>query len=157
MSERNAGSGSHDRDTAADADRIAMSIVADGGTPDLDQFLSVLRDRRRRCVLYCLLDGDVRERGVLARRVAARLDRVSPADVPERRSDQVEAALAHVDLPMLAAADVISYDHRTGSFQFDDLPGPLEALIDACAPFDEFAHIDELSDDSGADTPARDR
>jgi len=71
--------------------------------------------------------------------------------VSERRSDQVEAALAHVDLPMLAAADVISYDHRTGSLQFDELPSPLEALIDACAPFDD------LSDGSGADTPARDR
>ncbi|MFD1563454.1 hypothetical protein ACFR99_07825 [Haloarchaeobius amylolyticus] len=151
MADRHPGSNGRDRDVAVGDDTNATSSGGNGGISDPDEWLQLLSDRRRRYLLYCLRDDDVRKQGTLARRVAARLAHTSPEEVPERRSETVEASLVHVDIPMLADAGVVSYDRRTGTIRFDDLPDGLEHLLDACATLDESRGSGDLPGTSARD------
>lgn len=151
MVEGNGGSERSGRDAAIEGD-AASATVTDGGVPALDEFVRVLSERRRRCILYCLREDNVADIGGLARRVAARLDRTSPKEVSERRRETVEISLVHVELPMLADAGVVSYDRRTGTLRLDHPSAPVKTLLDACATFDErgCTRADPDRDDDGS-------
>ena len=112
--------------------------VADGGAPDLDEFLRLLSNRRRRYALYYLREHDLRERDRLARYVAAELAESGPEDVADGRIEEVETMLVHVDVPMLEETGVVSADHRTETLRFDYPSSSLDALLEACAALEEF-------------------
>lgn len=143
MVETDPNSGGGHRSSERGEEPAVVSNVADEGMPDIDEFLRVLSDRRRRCVLYCLLADDLRDVSALARRVAARLDRTSPDDVTDARYEQLRITLVHVDIPMLAETGIVSYDRRTGDLRLDSPPTPVERLLESCATLEDDVGIDE--------------
>ncbi|SEW14257.1 DUF7344 domain-containing protein [Natrinema salifodinae] len=155
MAERDGDSERGERDTGIEGGP-AFPTVTDGGVPALDEFVRVLSERRRRCLLYCLWEDDVRDVDDLAGRVATRLDRLSPDEAAESRREAVEISLVHVDLPMLEDVGIISYDRRTRTLSLDHPPMPIETLVDACETLDECAHVDERRE-SGESTDASSR
>ncbi|WP_226480545.1 DUF7344 domain-containing protein [Natrinema amylolyticum] len=136
---------------------IVASSVADGGVPDLDELLRVLSNRRRRCVLYCLLADDLRDVDALAKHVAARLERTGPESVEDARYEEIKVTLVHADIPMLAETGVVSYDRRTGDLRLDYPPTPIETLLESCAAVDEYADADEVRGDGSDRASSRDR
>lgn len=86
-------------------------------TPSLDTVFSLLASRRRRlvCLHFARADETATEVTDLAERVAAMEAAGEPSDALRA---EVEAALRHVHLPKLADADVVDYDHRSGSVRY---------------------------------------
>ncbi|NUB89545.1 hypothetical protein HTZ84_20380 [Haloterrigena sp. SYSU A558-1] len=110
--------------------------AVDGGGSDLDEFLRLLGERRRRYALYVMRERNVEELSVLARRIAAELAGATPDAVDETRRKEVETMLVHADVPALAAAGIVSYDRRTETLSLEHLPESLETVLDACATID---------------------
>ncbi|ADB62106.1 hypothetical protein Htur_3242 [Haloterrigena turkmenica DSM 5511] len=121
--------------------------AVDGGGSDLDEFLRLLGERRRRYALYVMRERNVEELSVLARRIAAELAGATPDAVDETHRKEVETMLVHADVPALAAAGIVSYDRRTETLRLEHLPEPLEAVLEACATPDG---VDSLTGE-GAD------
>jgi len=104
--------------------------VADGGGPSadgvatltLDTVFSLLSNRRRRYVIYCLLDGETEtvECSALAERVAAW--EADDGDPTEERLEAVSADLYHSHLPRLDAENVVDFDPRTEVVRFRGQP-----------------------------------
>ena len=138
------------RFAGANGNAVTASSIADGGTPDLDEFLRILSNRRRRCVLYCLVADDLRDVDRLAKRVTARLERTVPDTVDDARYEEMKTNLIHVDIPMLADTGVVSYDRRNGNLCLDYPPAPIETLLESCAALDEYADGDELRGTDGS-------
>lgn len=148
MAERDDGFDGRDR-SGDEVEPVSVPGVTDGGVPDLDEFLRVLSDRRRRCALYCLWEDDLRDLDALAKHVAARLERTSPEEVSESQYEEAKVALIHIDVPLLEETGVVSYDQRNENLCLDYPPAPLETLLDACATLDEYADRPDGSDGSG--------
>ncbi|MFC7249008.1 hypothetical protein ACFQJ5_04045 [Halomicroarcula sp. GCM10025324] len=83
----------------------------------------ILGSRRRRVVLAVVseTDGAV-ERAQLARRVAALEEGTRAVEVNHDVERATEIRLHHVDLPRLAAADLVHYDPDLGIVENDELP-----------------------------------
>ncbi|WP_126662157.1 DUF7344 domain-containing protein [Haloterrigena salifodinae] len=112
---------------------VTPTDAVDGGGSDLDKFLRLLCERRRRYALYVMRERSTEELSVLARRIAAELDGTTPDAVDETHRKTIETMLVHADVPALAAAGIVSYDRRTETLRLEGLPEPLEAVLDACA------------------------
>jgi hypothetical protein len=85
------------------------------GSPKLDDVFGHLSHRRRRLLLYELLDaaGPVGRRE-LARRVVARERGCDPEAVPDDELTRAIVSLDHAHLPRLVDAGVVGYDRETG-------------------------------------------
>lgn len=83
----------------------------------------ILGSHRRRLVLAVVseTDGAV-DRAHLARRIAALEDGTRDAEVGHDAQRATEVRLHHVDLPRLAAADLIRYDPERELVESDELP-----------------------------------
>ena len=132
MSERADDSDAGDRDAS---ERIAAAGPSGGvdDAPELDEFLSLLSERRRRDALYWLRDRDAGTVDALAERIVAERTGETPADIDETERERIRTKLVHVDIPTLAAAGLVSYDRRTGTLRFDYPPQAVDALLEACA------------------------
>ena len=92
------------------------------GSARLDELFRILSNRRRRRVLYSLVDSEesVIECSQLVDRLAD-----GPATVGAG-GDSSEAAVArdlyHVHLPRLEDAGIVEYDRRQGTVRYDGLP-----------------------------------
>ncbi|WP_293029012.1 hypothetical protein [Natronococcus sp.] len=98
----------------------------------VDEFLSLLSNRRRRDVLYCLSEREVASVESLATTIAAReasvsVERVSPDD-----REPVLIDLYHAHLPKLADRRLIEYDRRSGTVRWSASSDELEALLECC-------------------------
>jgi hypothetical protein len=98
----------------------------------VDELLSLLSNRRRRDVLYCLSETDVASIESLATTIAAReasvpAERVSPDD-----REPVLIDLYHAHLPKLADRRLIEYDRRSGTVRWTASSDELEALLERC-------------------------
>ncbi|SER18580.1 DUF7344 domain-containing protein [Natrinema salaciae] len=130
-------SGGSDRGERAESERVAASSASGAGDPDLDEFLRVVSDRRRRCALYSLASGDPQTVDALATHVAARLERTSPDAVSESQRDAVRVMLVHADIPRLEETGVVSYDRRTETLRLDYPPARIETLLETCDGLEE--------------------
>lgn len=142
-----------DGGSSARMESFSAPSVPDGGVPDLDEFLRLLSNRRRRYALYYLREHDLRDRTALARYVAAELAGTDPEDVADDRVREVETMFVHVDVPMLEESGVVSSDRRTGTLCLDYPSAAVETLLDACAAFDDPNVAGESGDAS--DGPAK--
>lgn len=78
---------------------------------------------RRRLVLAIVSEADhAVDRATLAQQVAARDEQTQPEAVSYREQRATEIRLHHVDLPRLAAADLVHYDPEHGLVESEDLP-----------------------------------
>ena len=109
-------------DEGRDGDSTPNYGVDAAASDRLDELFSVLSNRRRRRVLYSLVDGEesVVECSQLVRRLADGPATIGASD------DSSEAAVArdlhHVHLPRLEDAGIVEYDRRQGTVRFDGLP-----------------------------------
>lgn len=132
-------SGGSDRGEGSENEAITASNGPGRGDPDLDDFIRLVSDRRRRCAMYCLMAEDLRTVDALATHVAARLERTTPDAVSESQHEAVRVMLVHTDLPLLEETGVISYDRRTGTLRLDYPPARVETLLETCVGLDEYA------------------
>ncbi|MFD1562576.1 hypothetical protein ACFR99_03250 [Haloarchaeobius amylolyticus] len=76
-----------------------------------DTALEILSNRRRRCVLQCLLPYDnPLALADLADEVAALENGTGTTDVSKADAKDIYVSLYHVDIPKLADADIVEYD-----------------------------------------------
>lgn len=104
---------------------------------DLDRIFGILADRRRRYLLYFLVQVEegLAERSELVDVVRA-FESADPASDEPGDEDAVERNLHHQQLPHLARAGVIDYDRRQGTVRYEREPSVEEWL--------EHAHYKEV-------------
>lgn len=104
----------------------------------LDVAYTLLTERRRRYVLYHLHDLPTGSATVaeLVELVAA-WEEMTQAEVPANHKQEIERELVATHLPLLAEANVIEYDPRSGGVKYYGTNDVLEQLL-------EFGTIDEL-------------
>ncbi|WP_137283326.1 DUF7344 domain-containing protein [Halorussus salinisoli] len=92
---------------------------------DVSAAFDLLRDARRRGVLYALERNGRTSVEELARRIAA----WQSDDRDETDSQSVEISLIHSHLPKLAAADAVEYDREDGTVELADRGAELGPLL----------------------------
>lgn len=96
--------------------------------------VDVLSSRRRRYVLYYLLDSSdgVTELDDLADQLQ-RWERAADDEVPDDHGVRIATALHHVDLPKLSDAGIVDFDPRSGAVRYhaDDSHEAVLELIGA--------------------------
>lgn len=102
-----------------------MAMTKCKPTVDMDQALELLASARRRQVLWYLLREA--DSPVYRSEIATELDISEPQD-----PRTLELVLAHTDLPRLADAGAIEYDHRSGTVRLSEGAEALEPLLQAC-------------------------
>jgi hypothetical protein len=98
----------------------------------VDELLSLLSNRRRRDVLYCLSETDVASIESLATTIAAREASVPAERVSLDVREEVLIDLYHAHLPKLADRRLIEYDRRSGTVRWSASSEELEALLERC-------------------------
>lgn len=90
----------------------------------LDELFSVLSNRRRRRVLYSLVDSEdaVVECSQLVRRLADGPVTIGASEDDGSSEASVARDLYHVHLPRLEDAGIVEYDRRQGTVRYDGLP-----------------------------------
>lgn len=99
------------------------------GVPSPDALFRVLSHRRRRRILWFLLERPETTVGELADILVGweLADEDGTADPDKHR--RVLVALHHNHLPMLAESDLVEYDTETGTVRFSSPPEPVTVLI----------------------------
>lgn len=96
----------------------------------MDTIYALLGERRRRYLLYLLVETEYSTVSDLAAWIAAR-ERGEPTDaVPESARRSVHVSLVHHHLPLLADHAVVDYDLRSGDVVLGEGFGDLKALLD---------------------------
>lgn len=114
-----------DGDGPSPADRHRGRHVRAAGRQDrLGELLAGLARRRRREVLYYLLEHELADLETIATRIA-RMEREGD---PER----IRTDLVHTHLPKLADRGLIEYDRRSGAIRLTDPGDRLVALLEQC-------------------------
>ena len=122
-------------------DREDHATTADSGVElpavgeqrsSVDESLSLLSNRRRRDVLYCLSETKVASieslaTAIVAREVSVPAERVSPDD-----RERLLIDLYHTHLPKLADRGLIEYDQRSGTVRWSTVSDELETLLERC-------------------------
>ncbi|MFU8869618.1 hypothetical protein [Natronococcus sp.] len=98
----------------------------------IDEYLSLLSNRRRRDVLYCLAETEVASIESLATTIAARESSVPAERVSSDERKPVLVDLYHTHLPKLADRRLIEYDRRSGVVRRSAPDDDLEALLERC-------------------------
>lgn len=98
----------------------------------MDEFLSLLSNRRRRDVLYHLSETKVASIESLATTIAAREASVPAARVSADDRESVLIDLYHTHLPKLADRRLIEYDRRSDTVRRSAPGDELEALLERC-------------------------
>lgn len=106
----------------------ARRHVPAGHRDVLGELLSGLASRRRREVLYYLLEHELADLESVAGRIARR----------ERTADHetVRIDLVHNHLPKLADRGLVEYDPRSGAIRLIDLDDRFVALLERCRSLD---------------------
>ncbi|WP_135851728.1 DUF7344 domain-containing protein [Halorussus salinus] len=94
---------------------------------DVSAAFDLLRDARRRGVIYTVKRNGRTSVSELARRIAA-WQSADGDDAPDRTS--VETSLVHAHLPKLAAAGVVEYDREAGTVELDGATRDLDPLLE---------------------------
>lgn len=126
--------------TRADSGRNAESTgKRDGGatagnrtaetTISSDVAFDVLRNARRRYVLYYLREESPRELGELAEHIAARENDVSVEALSSKQRKSVYTALYQTHLPKLANVGVVQYDRDRGVVWLADAADQLDPYL----------------------------
>jgi DNA-binding transcriptional ArsR family regulator len=97
----------------------------------IDELLSLLGHRRRRDVLYSLVESEVTDVESLAATIAAR-ESDGPSDGIDDERDAVVIDLYHNHLPKLNDRGLIEYDSRSGAVRWTSLPTDVETLLECC-------------------------
>ncbi|WP_135825226.1 DUF7344 domain-containing protein [Halorussus ruber] len=102
-----------------------------GGSPGVDEVLTLLSDRYRRHVLACLdgLPAPVTLEG-LTDQVAGREFQQPPDKVSMIKRTQIATALHHTHLPKLEEAGIITYDTDEGKVTEITMDELLEGFLD---------------------------
>lgn len=89
-------------------------------TPSLDAVFDLLSDRRRRFMLYCLVDASdgFAELEALVDRVAVMEADVDDEPLTDALRKRVAIDLRHRHLPKVAEVDIVDYDDRSGMVRY---------------------------------------
>lgn len=98
-------------------------------SPTIDAVYDVLRNRRRRYVLYYLGHHDSAELDALVGRIAEWETEKPASRIPTDVIEQLAADLHHVHLPKLAAERFVEYDRRSGAVRYRARSELLEACL----------------------------
>lgn len=124
---------SEDTEDHATATEPGLELPAVGGDrSSIDEYLSLLSDRRRRDVLYCLSEAEVTSVESLATTIAAREASVPPERLSSDDRERVRVDLYHVHLPKLSDRGLIEYDARSGTVRRSSPADALETLLECC-------------------------
>jgi hypothetical protein len=109
---------------------------------DVDRYLSVLSDRRRRDVLYGLqkADGDAMTLDELVHDIACR-DVTADTEPTADHLQELKVRLYHVHLPLLADHGIIGFDPRSKTIRYW-ADSPTEELLESV---DDLESREELS------------
>ena len=99
------------------------------GAPPTDALFRVLSHRRRRRILWFLLERPETTITELAD-VLTGWQLSDGADVGPEEHRAVMASLHHRHLSMLAESGLVTYDPETGAVRFSSPPPPIEVLIE---------------------------
>ncbi|UPV99270.1 hypothetical protein M0R88_12130 [Halorussus gelatinilyticus] len=94
---------------------------------DVSAAFDLLRDARRRGVIYTVKRNGRTSVSELARRIAA-WQSTDGDDAPDR--DTVETSLVHAHLPKLDDAGVVEYDREEGTVEFTETTSDLDPLLE---------------------------
>lgn len=118
-----AHSGGENGERNKDGENLTSVTRYPNVTDSLNTVFDLLRDARRRFVLYYLfsIDGDVAEREAVVDAIST-YERAGADsdDYPDPETVRIE--LHHSHLPQLAEAGVIDYDRRQGTIRFTPSP-----------------------------------
>lgn len=117
-----------DRETEHADDR---PIVADGGV-EISRCMDVLASKRRRYVLYYLRANEEAELEEVTEQVAAWETGSPSEELGEQEGQDVRISLYHTHLPKLKETGLIDYDYRHGSMSLQNLPRPIDQILDYC-------------------------
>lgn len=125
------------RESDDTTDRQEGSTVKkpDEGEPTIssDAAFDVLRNARRRYVLYFLREESPRELGDLAEQIAARENDTTVEALSSKQRKSVYTALYQTHLPKLADVGVVKYDRDRGVVWLADAADQLNPYLDADA------------------------
>lgn len=108
-------------DDDTDPDAVSEPVTAAGGVPDLslDTVFELLAARRRRIVLYSLVDAsDVTTIGTLTGAVATAESVIAHEALTRDHYLEVATDLYHWHLPVLADVGVIEWDERSETIRY---------------------------------------
>lgn len=106
-------------------------IRADGGELPVDTVFDLLSNRRRRLILYLLVDGeDAVQCEELARKVASLEVNDDIGEVPSEEYTRVLISLDHIHLPRLVDDGVVEYDRDEGVIVPTDVMDRLRPYLD---------------------------
>ncbi|NKE35540.1 hypothetical protein GWG54_06860 [Natronococcus sp. JC468] len=124
---------SEDTEDHAAATEPGLELPTVGGDrSSIDEYLSLLSDRRRRDVLYCLSEAEVTSVESLAATIVAREASVPPERLSSDDRERVQVDLYHVHLPKLSDRGLIEYDARSGTVRRSSPADALETLLECC-------------------------
>ena len=107
-------------------------VVADGGN-QIDEFIELIADKRRRYVLYSLRNRGNTEFEAVAEQVTAWETETPPEELDEQTRRNVRIDLRHAHLPKLEETGIIRFDRRNESIYLQHLPDSLETYLDYCS------------------------
>jgi hypothetical protein len=111
-------------------DRARHSTDAEPGI-SADVAFDVLRNARRRYVLYFLREDSPRELGELAEQIAARENDTTVEGLSSKQRKSVYTALYQTHLPKLADVGIIEYDRDRGVVWLADTADELDPYLNA--------------------------
>lgn len=105
----------------------------DEGEPTItsDAAFDVLRNARRRYVLYFLREESPRELGELAEQIAARENDTTVEGLSSKQRKSVYTALYQTHLPKLSDVGVVKYDRDRGVVWLAEAANQLDPYLDA--------------------------
>lgn len=107
-------------------------VVADGGN-EINGFIELIADKRRRYVLYSLRNRGNTEFEAVTEQVTAWETETPPEELDEQTRRNIRIDLRHSHLPKLEETGIIRFDRRNGSIYLQHLPDSLEKYLDYCA------------------------
>ncbi|MFC4439135.1 MULTISPECIES: DUF7344 domain-containing protein [Natrialbaceae] len=107
-------------------------VVADGGN-QINEFIELIADKRRRYVLYFLRNRGNTEFEAVTEQVTAWETETPPEELDEQTRRNIRIDLRHSHLPKLEDTGIIRFDRRNGSIYLQHLPDSLEKYLDYCA------------------------
>lgn len=102
---------SNDPRSSADA-RTGSGVGPSESLLERDDLFAALADRRRRYLLYTLIEDGGRSIGEIARRIAAWENDVPASAVGDEEAERVYASLYHAHVPKLEDFGIVGFDRR---------------------------------------------
>lgn len=118
-------------DERAGTSRREQRELDETRTISSDVAFDVLRNARRRYVLYFLREASPRELGELAEQIAARENDTTVEALSSKQRKSVYTALYQTHLPKLADVGVVRYDRDRGVVWLADRADELDHYLDA--------------------------